>query len=330
MQRMFGRTLLRQFNATATVADSAVGFVGLGRMGSAMVDNLVATGRSVIVHDANAAAADELVAKHSGLVRSAGSAAAVAEESDIVVSMLPNDRVLKAVAGEGTPFLDALRPNAVHVSCSTVAPDTSRELAKQHSDVAGAKFVGAPVFARPDGIAKRQAYFAIGGEEDATKKAVEVLSTTSPDCFVLSEDPGAGNVLKLSGNFLIACTIEALAESLAMAEANGLDREQAAKILTSTIFDCIIYKGYGQRVSERDHRPGGFALDLGFKDVSLVLDTAQKVDVAMPFGSVLRDRFVSAMAKGRSDLDWSAIALQSSEDAGIKNAVEDAIDRARS
>ena len=308
--------------------EEVVGFVGLGRMGSAMVDNLVAAGRRVAIYDANPSAIDALKAQHgSDNVRPMKSASEVAEESRIVVSMLPNDAALKAVTGEGSDFLGALRGDHVHVSCSTVAPQTSRELAHLHDERASARFVGAPVFARPDGIAKRQAYFMLGGEAGATKEAVNVLSTTSPNCYVLGDDPGAGNVLKLSGNFLIACTIEALAESLAMAEANGIDRVQASEILTSTIFDCIIYKGYGQRVSERDHRPGGFALDLGYKDVSLALATAEKAGVAMPFGSVLKDRFVSAMARGRSDLDWSAIALQSSEDAGVE--IKEAIERAR-
>ena len=84
---------------------------------------------------------------------------------------------------------------------------------------------------------------------------------------------GAANVVKLGGNFLIASAIEAMAESLALAEANGVDRVAMMEMLNSTIFDCLIYKGYGQRVSERDHLPypdAHFALELGLKDVSLV------------------------------------------------------------
>jgi len=87
--------------------------------------------------------------------------------------------------------------------------------------------------------------------------------------------------------------------------------------LTSTIFDCLIYKGYGQRVSERDHAPGGFALELGLKDVTLALDTAHAAHVPMPFGSVMKDNFTQAMAKGRENMDWSAVALQASESAGV-------------
>lgn len=96
-----------------------------------------------------------------------------------------------------------------------------------------------------------------------------------------------------------------------------LDRSQVMDLLSSTIFNCVIYKGYGQRVANRDHRPGGFSLELGLKDVTLVSDAARQAQVPMPFLSVLVDRYTSARAKGRAALDWSAIGLNAAEDAGI-------------
>lgn len=178
-------------------------------------------------------------------------------------------------------------------------------------------FVTSPVFARPDGIQRKEAFFPLSGEYSGREEAKELIGTTSKNIFDFGEDAGAANVVKLCGNFLIASSIESMSEALALAESNGLDRVQVMKMLNSTIFDCLIYKGYGQRVSERDHIPGGFSLQLGGKDVSLVLRDASKQRVAMPFASVLRDRFLSAEAKGRSQLDWSAIGLSSSEDAGV-------------
>lgn len=86
---------------------------------------------------------------------------------------------------------------------------------------------------------------------DALANATALLEPSNGKVFPFGSDPGAGNVTKLCGNFLIAATIESLAESLALAEANGVDRVAVKDMLTSTIFDCLIYKGYGQRVSER-------------------------------------------------------------------------------
>ena len=124
------------------------------------------------------------------------------------------------------------------------------------------------------------------------------------------EEVGAANVVKLGGNFLIASAIEAMAESLALAEANGVDRVAMMEMLNSTIFDCLIYKGYGQRVSERDHLPypdAHFALELGLKDVSLVSATAAASSTPMPLCSLLKDRYLSAQASGWGELDWSSI-----------------------
>jgi 3-hydroxyisobutyrate dehydrogenase-like beta-hydroxyacid dehydrogenase len=77
---------------------------------------------------------------------------------------------------------------------------------------------------------------------------------------------------------------------MALAEKHGVDREKVMSLLSSTIFDCLIYKGYGERVSKRDHRPGGFSLELGAKDVALVSSAAKQADVPMPFLSLLMDR----------------------------------------
>jgi 3-hydroxyisobutyrate dehydrogenase-like beta-hydroxyacid dehydrogenase len=104
---------------------------------------------------------------------------------------------------------------------------------------------------------------------------------------------------------------------MALAEKNGVDRERVMNLLSSSIFDCLIYRGYGQRVSQRDHRPGGFSLELGYKDVSLVNKAARDASVPMPFLSTLVDRYTSAKARGRADFDWSAIGLSIAEDAGI-------------
>ncbi|MGB6553818.1 MAG: NAD-binding protein, partial [Candidatus Binataceae bacterium] len=85
------------------------------------------------------------------------------------------------------------------------------------------------------------------------------------------------------------------------------------------IFSCPVYQGYGAAIAARKHSPAGFRLPLGLKDVELVLKTAREVNAPMPTASLLRDRFVHALAMGRADLDWSAIALGAREDAGLKD-----------
>jgi len=285
-----------------------------------MVQNLADAGHKLVVYDANpattAAVAHSVGAEPASspadVVRKLGSSAAV-------ISMVPNDKALWAVVkGEDGIFeATAKGSGLLHISCSTVSPFTSRALSDE-CEAAGVVHVSAPAFARPDGIAKRQAYFPIsGGDTVARSASIELIGTTSPETFDFGDDPGAANVVKLSGNYLIASSIQSIAEAMALAEKNGLDRVQVMNMLSSTIFDCLIYKGYGQRVSERDHKPGGFALELGLKDVALVKDTAARSGVPMPVASVLHDRWLAAYAKGRGEVDWSAVALSTSEDSGV-------------
>lgn len=289
-----------------------IGFIGLGHMGGKMVENLANDGHKLLVYDKS----EDAVAKATAMRKSitASSVAGIAKEH-IILSMLPNDTIVNAVSA------DLIKGNTggstfTHISCSTISPKTARRLEELHKE-SGHTFITAPVFARPDGLAKRQATWMIGGEESGRSTASALLSTIGSSVVDMGEDVGAANVVKLCGNFLIASSIEAIGEAMVLSEKNGVDREKVMGILSSTIFDCLIYKGYGSRVSQRDHRPGGFSLELGRKDVGLVSQAAMDSDTPMPFLSVLLDRYTSAKAKGRKDMDWSAIGLSIAEEAGV-------------
>jgi 3-hydroxyisobutyrate dehydrogenase-like beta-hydroxyacid dehydrogenase len=136
--------------------------------------------------------------------------------------------------------------------------------------------------------------------------------------FDFGEEPAAANVVKLSGNFLIAAAMEAMAEAFTMAEKNGIDRAALAEMLTHTLFACPVYQNYGTKVAAHQYTPAGFRLVLGLKDVDLVLQTAKEAQAPMPIASLLHDRLLSALAHGRGELDWSALSLEVSEAAGAK------------
>merc|ERR1719235_658295 len=206
----------------------------------------------------------------------------------MVFSVVPDDRVLDAVAEE---LLPALGEGKIHVSCSTVAPQTTRRLAEAHM-AKGTGFVAAPVFARPDGMARGEATIPVSGPAWAKARAMPALEQTALGVHDFGEDVGAANAVKLGGNFLIAAAIEAMAEAAALAENNGVDREQFIALMNSTIFDCLIYRGYGGRVGGRDHYPhpnAHFALDLGAKDLSLVVAAASHARCPMPVASLIKD-----------------------------------------
>jgi 3-hydroxyisobutyrate dehydrogenase-like beta-hydroxyacid dehydrogenase len=138
-----------------------------------------------------------------------------------------------------------------------------------------------------------------------------------PKLFVVGERPSMANVVKLSGNFLIATVLESLAEALAFARKSGVDAGALMEFLTTTLFNAPVYKTYGDLIVQGKHEPAGFALPLGLKDVRLVLQAAEAASVPMPIASVVRDRFITAMARGNKDKDWSVIGRVAAEDAGL-------------
>jgi 3-hydroxyisobutyrate dehydrogenase-like beta-hydroxyacid dehydrogenase len=325
--------MLRAPLSTSTTSSSSlkVGFIGLGHMGSKMALNLYQDGHSVVVYDRDQRAVKNTLQmitkanpKHTG--QTATSASNLSElatkvNADVIISMLPNDAVTEAVTNElllAVKQAGDLSKNLVHVNCSTISPALAETLATRHSnETAGTwKYISSPVFARPDGITARKAVFMVSGAS-AGREVVKSLLQPMGRVDDFGEQVSAGNVAKLCGNYLIAASIEAMSETMVFAEKHEVDREQVMNLLNTTIFDCLIYRGYGQRVSQRDHRPGGFALELGYKDVTLVQQAARNTKTPMPFLSVLCDRYTSARSKQRETLDWSAIALNVAEDGGL-------------
>jgi len=134
--------------------------------------------------------------------------------------------------------------------------------------------------------------------------------------FILSEKPEAANLIKLSGNFLIASVIESLGEAMALVGKAGVDLHDYLDMLTSTLFAAPVYKTYGGLIAGGKFEPAGFAAPLGQKDVRLTLAAAEDLQVAMPVASLLRDRFLTLIANGGANLDWSALGKLAAKDSG--------------
>jgi 3-hydroxyisobutyrate dehydrogenase-like beta-hydroxyacid dehydrogenase len=232
------------------------------------------------------------------------------------VTMLANDAALDAFTCGKLGFLERLGDGGLHISMSTVSPDTSRRLAQEHA-ARGSQFLAAPVFGRPEAAAARKLWICQSGAAAAKARARPLLEALGQGIHDFGDDPGAANVVKLSGNFLILAAIEALAEALALAEKSGIDRQAMAGFLGQTIFSCPIYQNYGRIVADRAYEPPGFTLELGMKDVKLVRDAAETAVLPMPIADLLHARLLSGLAKGRAKFDWTAIELSTADDAGI-------------
>jgi 3-hydroxyisobutyrate dehydrogenase-like beta-hydroxyacid dehydrogenase len=290
------------------------GFIGLGSMGLPMATNLAAAGIKLRVHNRTESKAEPLVEKGAVLAVNAGG---VATAGGIVMTMLADDQAVESVVMGANGIAAHLGRDGIHISMSTIAPATARRLASYHAEH-GNIYVAAPVFGRPDNAAARQLVVCTSGPALAKERVRPLLEAVGRAIFDYGEEPGAANVAKLTGNFLIAAALESMAEAFTMAERNGVDREKVAEMLGKTLFACPVYQRYGEMVAAKRHTPAGFALKLGLKDVELVLKTAGDAHVSMPVASVLRNRLVAALAHGRGEMDWSALALGVLDDAGIK------------
>ena len=291
-----------------------IGFIGLGSMGLPMATNLLAAGHQLRVYNRTASKADSLVKR--GNVEVMSNSAAVASPGGVVITMLADDAALEGVVVGVDSIAHRLAPGGIHISMSTIAPATSRELAQHHAEN-GSIYVAAPVFGRPDAAAAKRLWVCTSGPESAKHKIAPILDAMGQKTFDFGEEIGAANAVKLSGNFLIAAAMESMAEALAMVEKSGVDRVAAIEMLTSTLFACPVYQGYGNAIAHMRHTPAGFRLPLGLKDIELVLKTGGEVRAPMPVADILRDRFLSSIAKGREELDWSGVALAARDNAGL-------------
>jgi 3-hydroxyisobutyrate dehydrogenase-like beta-hydroxyacid dehydrogenase len=292
----------------------AIGFLGTGNMGYPMAANLLKAGYSVRVWDRTSARAATLAVQGA---MSVSRPEEVAEAGALLISSLSNDGVLEDVVGANHELLRRLGPGGIHVSTSTVAPETSRRLAEGHKDY-GVTYLAAPVLGRPDAAAAAKLWIFLSGPAEAKERAQPMLRALGQGVFDLGEDPGAANVVKLACNFLLASAIEAMAEAFTLAEKNGVERRRLAELLVQTIFDCPAYRNYGRQIAEQRYQPALFKLSLGLKDISLVLQTAASSLVPLPLAGLLQDHLLAAVAKGRGDLDWTALAGEVSEAAGLR------------
>ncbi len=288
-----------------------IGFIGLGHMGSAMAANLVKAGHDVTVFNRTPAKRRALLELGAHEARSVADAC----HGEVIITMLADDAAVASVALAKDGIVENLAKGAIHLSMSTISVALSKQLSEAHAHT-GQRFVAAPVFGRPDAAAAAKLFIVAAGEAAAVETCQPLFNVLGQKSFVISTEPPAANLVKLSGNFLLAAAIEALGEAIALVGKAGVDRRAYVDLLTSTIFPAPAYKIYGDLIAERRFEPAAFAAPLGFKDIRLALAAAESLRVPMPLGSLLHDRFLRLLAQGGDRLDWAAIGGLASEDAG--------------
>jgi 3-hydroxyisobutyrate dehydrogenase-like beta-hydroxyacid dehydrogenase len=290
-----------------------VGFIGIGSMGAGMSLNLIKEGHDLVVYNRTRSRAQEMQNLGAKVADTASEAALGAEA---LITMLANDRAVQDVMFEPGNAIQSLPESATHISMSTISVDLSRRLAKSHAEKRQ-NYIAAPVFGRPDAAAAGKLFIVSAGPAELIEKYHSLFAAMGQRTFVVSTDAPAANLIKLSGNFLTTTVIESLAECIALMRKAGVDPQKFMEVLTNSLYSAPAYKTYGAMIAADNFEPAGFKLPLGFKDNRLLLAAAEEASVPMPMASLMHDRFVSALAQGLEDADWSAVARVAFKNAGL-------------
>jgi len=293
-----------------------IGFVGLGHMGTAMAANLASAGAGVIGYVRRR----DQMAKFKALGLRPTMDIDELLNCEIVITMLPDDDAVREVVfghkDIGLKGLGAgLKPGAIHLSMSTISTAAASCVAREHARNRQG-YVAAPVFGNPDAAKARQLFILAAGAAADLQRCQPILDNLGQRTFLIGVDPQEANLIKLLGNMMSATALEMLGEVVAVLRKRGLDPQQFIDIMTSTMFGGRAHKIYGDKISKQNYA-AGFVLPLVLKDVRLALAESEKAGAPMPSVSVVRDRLITAIARGYGELDWTALGLIAAEEAGL-------------
>lgn len=288
-----------------------VGFVGLGIMGMPMARNLMAAGYDLAVYNRSRAKVEELAAE--GAV-AAGNLGEIAEESDVVITMLPGPPEVREVVNDLIERAD--RP--LIVDMSTSSPILARELAH----TAGEKGVGmldAPVSGGDTGAQEGSLSIMVGGTEEDFGRAKPLFEVMGETVVHVGEH-GAGQTVKACNQIVVALTIEAVSEALVLGSKAGVEPAKIIEALSGGLADNKIMRVKGENFLYGDFTPGGKS-KFHHKDLGIALAAAREYGAALPVTAVVDQMFGSLMAKGRGDWDHSALIALLQEWAGNESPV---------
>lgn len=288
------------------------GLIGLGQMGTGIAKSLLRAGHRLKVYNRTVQRAQALVGDGAVVVSSVADAC----REDVVMTMLSDDAAVDAVTFGQGGIAASLKPSAVHVSLSTISVALSERLATEHAQL-GQEYVAAPVFGRPDAAEAARLAVVTAGKPEAVQRCKPLLEAMGTKMLVAGERPAMANVIKLIGNFLLGSVIESLSEAFALGRKSGVDEELLFEFLTTALFPAPVYRNYGEAILRKRFEPARFTAPLGLKDIRLVLAAAEALSVPMPVASVVRDRLLTAIARGNAESDWSVLGRIATEDAGL-------------
>jgi 3-hydroxyisobutyrate dehydrogenase-like beta-hydroxyacid dehydrogenase len=285
-----------------TNKNARLGFIGIGNMGSRIAKRLLEHGYQVMAYNRSREAAEALT-KFGATI--ADSIAELASEADVILSSLTNDDAVKSVYTDPQGVFAHLRRGSAIIEMSTVLPATSRELSKLSRE-GGVKFLDSPVSGSTPAAEEGTLTLFCGGDEELFQAAQPIFSSIAGQYFYLGGS-GAGTAMKLVANTLLGVGMQAIAESVALGQKEGLDRHRLLEVLSHTAVVAPAHLGKLPRADRGDYSPQ-FAIRLMNKDFGLVLATAAAAKVPMPATAAAFQMNVAEFSEGREE-DFSAVIM---------------------
>ena len=282
-------------------------------MGLPMARNISKAGQEVTVWNRTRSKADQLKE-----ARFAATPAEAVAGANVAFTMLADDAAVESVVFSEHGILAALPKNGIHVSCSTISVALSKRMGAAHFKN-GQRYIAAPVFGRPEAAEAAKLFIVVAGDANAITECHPLFSVLGQGTTVIGDEPHLANVVKLTGNFMIATIIELLGEALALGRKYGIEAQAMVDFFTSTLFSAPVFKTYGGLIAKEKYEPAGFKLRLGLKDVRLALAAADAAEVPLPLASLIHDQALAGMGSNLGEKDWSALAKIAARNAGLEN-----------
>jgi 3-hydroxyisobutyrate dehydrogenase len=285
-----------------------IAFIGLGNMGRFMARNLLRGGHGVVGYDVAAAGVEEM-AGHGG--QPASSVAECVRSADVVITMLPAGKHVREVYLSDGGVLAYCGPGTLLVDSSTIDPATAREVASRASE-RGVSMLDAPVSGGTGGADAGTLTFMVGGAAEDLERARPVLQLMGKAIYHAGAS-GAGQVVKMCNNMLLAIQMAGTTEALRLGIAHGLDPARLSEIMSKSSgrnWPLEVYNpcpGVMPNVPASRGYAGGFSSELMLKDVGLAVEAADAIGVATPLGLVARQIYLEHKLRGHGQLDFSSV-----------------------
>ncbi|MDU3816905.1 MAG: 2-hydroxy-3-oxopropionate reductase [Pantoea sp.] len=279
-----------------------VGFIGLGIMGKPMSKNLLKAGYTLVVRDSNPQNEAELVELGATAAKTPKE---VAEQCDVIITMLPNSPHVKGVALGENGIIDGAKAGAVLIDMSSIAPLASREIHQALAEK-GIKMLDAPVSGGEPKAIDGTLSVMVGGDKAVFDAHYDLMKAMAGS-VVHTGDIGAGNVTKLANQVIVALNIAAMSEALTLATKAGVNPDLVYQAIRGGLAGSTVLDAKAPMVMDRNFKPG-FRIDLHIKDLSNALDTSHGIGAQLPLTAAVMEMMQALKADGMGTADHSALA----------------------